>query len=341
MSLVLNGGESGTGATQYAYVDSRIVTTLPITISYWFKAGNTTSASGDYVGLVDKDATLGTYRMGNGVERSTGPIMAQTATSRVTTASQYTMAVPDASMVTISEIITGSVTECVVDDPTPFSVGQFVRVTGTLTGITGIASGRDYRVESITGYSLFLTIASSGTWTETNSGNVRPSAYQPERWNLAVAVFLEDRFTFRAGVLGNTTMLIDASLNGITGQDPVDIWSVIDRFCVGAYAQSGSAARYANGELAHVGLWDNTNPTLAQADELLTVAPNLVTWGAPTAYYPFLADANDSIGSNHMTLVDTPTINGDGPSITVSGGGGGGGYLPIMRPYNPSIFGVR
>ena len=61
MSLVLNGGVGGSDSTQYAYIDDRIVSALPATVTFWFKNGIDSNAGGQFAQCVDSDATLGTF----------------------------------------------------------------------------------------------------------------------------------------------------------------------------------------------------------------------------------------------------------------------------------------
>jgi len=341
MSLVLNGGVGGNGTTQYAHVGSRIVSALPATVSFWFRTGVNTTSGGRAAEWVQSDATLGTYRMGAGAAQSSGPNLARTTTCRTTTSTAYSSYT--AATVGVTSITSGATTQVGVDDASGFSAGEYVRLEGTFTGLTGISSGRDWRIQSIAGNTLTLTLASSGDWAEGQSATVKWSAWQPEKWNLGVATFTTTAGEFlqhKGGFVGNTSVTINAFHTGVSGQRPADIFSALDRLCLGATFQSGGATNYFRGEFAHVAVWQYA-PSAAEASELLTKAPHLVGWGSPLAYAPFLADANDVIGSNHFTLVGSPSITSDGPSIQLtSGGGGGSGYLPtVMRAQPINLFG--
>jgi hypothetical protein len=341
MSLVLNGGVDGTGSTQYAYINSAIVSALPATVSFWFKAGTNASASGQLVNWVDKDATAGITRMGCSTSRSTGIVLVRGIITRLTTASSSGSVTNADYAISVTNITTGATTRVAVADASGFAAGEYVRLEGAFAGITGITSGREWRISSIADNTLTLALSTSGTWSEGQSATVKWSAWQPEKWNLGVASFtLPDNGTrhIRGGFLGNTAATIRESYSGTSGQQSADVFPSVDRLSIGALAQA-TVSDYWRGEIAHVAVWESF-PTLAQAEELLTLAPNLVSWGAPTAYWPLLSDETDSIGSADLTLVGTPSITSDGPSITLSGGGGGSGYLPtIMRAQPTNLFG--
>jgi hypothetical protein len=343
MSLVLNGGVGGALSTQYAYIDDRIVSALPATVSFWFKNGTDSNAGGQFAQWVDADATLGTYRMGGGSSRATGPVFTRTVGSRASTATFSSAA--SLTSVAVTSIATGSTTAVEVDDASSFSVGEYVRLEGTFDGITGITSGREWRIESIASNTLILTLSTSGTWGELQSATVKWSAWQPEKWNLGVLSFANvggsSNIQLHGGFVGNSVVTLSAAFSGVTSQKPNDIFGVLDRFCVGGYLQSGSASGHVRGEIAHVAVWEYL-PTASEVNELLIKAPHLVGWGAPLAYWPLLADETDSIGSADLTLVGTPDITSDGPSISLtSGGGGGSGYLPtVMRAQPINLFGA-
>jgi hypothetical protein len=345
MSLVLNGGVGGSDSTQYAYRDSRIVSALPCTLAVWFKNGTGVSAEGQVAGWMDADATIGTYRMGGSLARSTGPVFTRQITSRTISAVISSVTTRTTVSQNVTDIGTGATTAFVLDDASRYSVGEYVRITGTFTGISGITSGREYRIGSIAGSTINLEVATTGAWNEGLTATVRWSAWQPEKWNLMVLTFTETepRMTHMGGFVGNSGLTVLSSFGGTSGQFPADIFSVLDRVTLGALFQSAGATGHFRGELAHFAVWNGVTPTESQAAELLTVAPNLVSWGAPTAYVPLTNNENDVIGVNHLTLVGSPSINSDGPAITLTGGGGGSaGYLPsVMRARNPSIFGVR
>lgn len=343
MSLVLNGGVGGSLSTQYAYIDSKIVSALPATVSFWFKNGIDSNAGGQFAQWVDADATLGTYRMGGGSSRATGPVFTRSVGSRISTASYSSTG--SLTTTAVTSIATGATTSVGVEDASSFSVGEYVRLEGSFAGITGITSGREWRIESIASSTLILALSSSGVWGEAQSATVRWSAWQPEKWNFGLLSFAniggDANNQVKGGFLGNTSISLAGEYSGVAGQRPADIFSVLDRFCVGAYLQSGSATGYIRGEIAHVAVWEYL-PTAGEAAELLTKAPNLVGWGSPLAYWPLLADESDSIGANDLTLIGSPSVTSDGPSISLTPGGGGTpGFLRgVMRARNPSIFGV-
>jgi hypothetical protein len=343
MSLVLNGGVGGSASTQLAYIDSRIVSALPATVSFWFKTGATGSAGGQVAQWVDKDETTGTYRMGGGASSSIGPIFSRTVGSRISTASFYAPTTALSESVNVTSITTGTTTAIGVEDASKFQAGEYVRLEGTFTGITGITSGREWRIQSIASSTLTLALSSSGDWTEGQSATVRWSAWQPEKWNLGVLSYGptsgDNPIRLKGGFLGNSAVTLDSVHSGISGQKPVDIFDRLDRFCVGGYLQSSAAAHF-RGEIAHVAVWEYL-PSAAEASELLTKAPTLVGWGSPLAYWPLTNDDDDAIGSNDLTLVGSPDITSDGPSIQLtSGGGGGSGYLPtVMRAQPINLFG--
>jgi hypothetical protein len=344
MSLVLNGGVGGSASTQYGYVDSRIVSALPATVSFWFKTGINGAAGGQFAQWVDKDETTGTYRMGGGAQQAIGPVFSRTVGSRISTASFYAPTTALSESVNVTSITTGATTAVGVEDASKFSAGEYVRLEGTFTGITGITSGREWRIQSIAGSTLTLALTSSGTWGEGLTATVRWSAWQPEKWNLGVLSYGptsgDNPIRLKGGFLGNSAVTLDSVYSGISGQKPVDIFDRLDRFCVGGYLQSSGASGYFRGEIAHVAVWEYF-PTAGEASELLSKAPTLVGWGAPLAYWPLLADDDDAIGSNDLTLVGSPDITSDGPSIQLtSGGGGGSGYLPtVMRAQPINLFG--
>jgi hypothetical protein len=341
MSLVLNGGVGGSGSTQLAYIDSRIVSALPATVSFWFKNGVDVNATASFAQWVDASETTGTYRMGSGCARSTGPIFTRNYVSRTVSSSGGTPVTLDDYATAVNSITAGSTTVVSVDDSSRFSAGEYVRLTGTFTGLTGITSGREWRIQSIAGTALTLALASSGTWGEEQSATVKWSAWQPEKWNLGVITFGgSENLMMRGGFVGNSAVTIRATSPGTLGQRPADIFSVLDRMCFGGYVQGTGATAHLRGELAHIAVW-GVEPTVSECAELLTKAPTLVGWGAPLAYWPLLADKNDTIGSNDLELVGSPDITSDGPSIQLtSGGGGGSGYLPtIMRAQPINLFG--
>jgi hypothetical protein len=121
----------------------------------------------------------------------------------------------------------------------------------------------------------------------------------------------------------------------------VDVVAAVDRLCIGGNLQSGTISNPLAGDIAHAAIWEGTYATAAQALELLTAAPNAVTWGAPSNYWPLVNDGDDAAGSADLTLVDSPTINSDGPTLG-SGGGVGGTFIPsAMRARILNAFGVR
>jgi hypothetical protein len=344
VSLVLNGGVGGSGSTQYAQINSRIVASLPFSVSFWFRAGTNAGAAGVIAHWVNSNATLGNFRLGAGATRSMGPILTRQVISKGTTATESGIS-PSADLaVAVTSIVSGSTTQVGVEDAARFTVGEYVRLSGTFTGLTGITSGRDWRIESIAGGTLTLTLTSSGSWDSGQSATVNWSTYQPERWNLGVASFIDapsgNTFFNRGGFVNQPVVYLNGGYTGLTNQRPANLFPDLNRFCVGAYAQEGSAAGYFRGEIAHVAVWEYF-PTVGDCAELLTKAPTLVGWGAPLAYWPLLADETDSIGSNDLTLVGSPDITSDGPSIQLtSGGGGGSGYLPtVMRAQPINLFG--
>jgi hypothetical protein len=344
MALVLNGGVDGTGSTQYAHHDALIVSALPVTVSVWFKAGTNASAAGQIVNWVDADATLGNYRMGGGLGRSLGPVLSRNIISRVATSSGSPVTTLDTLGQSVTEIVTGATTLVSVTDASAFSAGEWVKLSGTFSGITGITSGREHRISSVASNTLALELATSGVWGDGQSATVKWSAWQPEKWNLMVLALTTAsgaRLRSLGGFVGNSGVSIFSEFAGTLGNYPADIFDVIDRLCLGATFQSGSATNYFRGEAAHLAVWNGASPTESQAAELLALAPNLVSWGAPTAYWPLLSDETDSIGSADLTLVGTPDITSDGPSITLTGGGGGSGtFIPsIMRAQPTNLFG--
>jgi hypothetical protein len=346
MSLILNGGVGGTGTTQYAYRDERIVTAIPCTVALWFKNGTSSTAGGTYANWVNKAATLGNYRIGGGGSRAVGPVLTRTIVTRTTSSTASSVGTLASYQVAVTAITSGAQTQVAVDNVGLFAAGEYVRLAGTFDGLTGITSGRDWRISSIAGNTLALEIASSGTWNEGQAATVKWSAWQPEKWNLAVLSFGLTSATnsrkVKGGFFGNTAVTIDSEYQGVTGQRPEDIFGVLDRFCIGAYAQSGSATDYFRGEIAHAAVWEYL-PNASEAAELLTVAPHLVGWGAPLAYWPLVSDETDAIGQNDLQLVGSPDITSDGPSITLDpGGGGGSAFIPsAMRARILNAFGVR
>jgi hypothetical protein len=342
MSLVLNGGVGGALSTQYAYIDDRIVSALPATVTFWFKNGIDSNAGGQFAQWVDSDVTLGTYRMGGGGSRATGPVFTRSVGSRISTASYSSTA--SLTTTNVTSIATGTTTAVTVEDASTFSAGEYVRLEGTFTGITGITSGREWRISSIESNTLILALSSSGSWGEGLTATVKWSAWQPEKWNFGMLSFSDSlggaNNQIKGGFLGNTTVSLAGEYSGVAGQRPSDIFSVLDRFCLGAYLQSGTATGYVRGELAHVAVW-GVRPTDGETAELLVKAPTLVSWGTPLAYWPLLADDDDAVGSYDLTLIGSPPINSDGPSITLAGGGGGSGtFIPsIMRAQPTNLFG--
>lgn len=312
--------------------------------SVWFKNGYGTTASGQLFNWVDADATLGNWRMGGECARSLGPVLNRGVLSRKTTSAGGAVYTLSAYAQDVLGITAGAETLMQTADASGFVVGQYVRPLGTFTGLSGITSGRDYRINSIAGDTLSLALSTTGTWAEGLTATVKWSTWQPESWNLAVLSFTDTptaRLRHMGGHFGGPLSLLTESL-GTTGERPIDIFSALDRICLGAILQSDSATGHLCCEFSDLAIWNNVEPTALQATELLTMAPNLVSFGAPTAYWPLLADENDTIGSAHLTLVGSPTISSDGPAITRTGGGGSTGFLQhIMRSHNPSVFGVR
>jgi len=346
MSLVLNGGVGGSGTTQCAYVDERIISAIPCTIAAWFKTGSAASSAGQLAGWVQSDAAVGTSRMTGGGNRSTGPVLVRNITCRTSTALTGSVGTLNTLLVNVTSITSGATTQVGVEDATMFSVGEFVKLDGTFSGLTGITSGRDWRINSIAGSTLTLALATTGTWSEGQSATVKWSAWQPEKWNLAVFAFTDisnQRLQSMGGFLGNTALSIYDVKSGTAGQYPADVLGSLNRIVIGGLYQSSTLDFPWRGEIAHVAVWNNVVPTSEQAAELLTKAPHLVGWGSPAAYWPLLADENDSIGTNHLTPIGSPGINSDGPAITLeAGGGGGAAFIPsAMRARILNAFGVR
>jgi hypothetical protein len=344
MSLVLNGGVGGSGTTQCAYVDQRIISTIPCTIAAWFRTGSVVNSAGQLAGWVKSDAAVGTSRMTGGGNRSSGPQLVRNITCRLASALTGNVGTMNTLLVNVTSIISGTTTQVGVEDATMFSAGEFVKLDGTFSGLTGISSGRDWRINSISGSTLTLALSTTGTWDEGLAATVKWSAWQPDEWNLAVFSFTaisNQRLQSMGGFVGNTALSIYDLKTGTAGQYPADVLGSLDRIVIGGLYQSSTLDFPWRGEIAHVAVWNNVVPTSEQAAELLTKAPHLVGWGSPLTYWPLLADETDSIGSNHLTLVGSPDITSDGPSIQLtSGGGGGSGYLPtIMRAQPINLFG--
>jgi len=342
VSLVLNGGVSGNLATQCAYIDSRIVSALPFTVSAWYRSGNNVAASSSrsLVSLVDASAAPGNGVISMRCSRNTNTILTVGTLLRNTTESALTITASASTEINIVSVTTGTTTVITLESaPTDWEVGDFVRLTASFVEITGLNSGRDYLILNISGASVTLNVASEAGGAPSATGTLKPSVWDIDGWNLLVMTCkaAADRRQLYGGY---RRTIISTTTAGPSTLDSV-IFAACNRIALGALYQSGTIGAPLNGELAHVAVWDGANVSEAQASELLTVAPNLVTWGTPTAYAPFLADANDVIGSNHFTLVGSPDITSDGPSITLSGGGGGSGYLPtIMRAQPINLFGA-
>jgi hypothetical protein len=353
MSLVLNGGTSGSGTTQAAYA-GRIASALPAIVSFWHKNGIATEATGRFVDWVDADATPGNYRMGVSASRSSGPVFSNTTLVRDVSGSPTSFSTRSdltggRYRYPLTAITTGATTTIAVDtlgDAMPYVAGMYVKPEGTFTGVSGLVSGREYRVASVAGTNAVLEVATTGEASSGWTGTVRWSAWQPERWNLGVLRFNAtgdpiSRVTYYGGFVGAPGITIYSTGGGSVG--PNTIWDVLDRFCIGGYYQGTTLTAPFRGEFAHVAIWEGVTLDDSRAGELLTKAPHLVGWGSPLAYWPLLADETDSIGSNDLTLIGSPDINSDGPSITLTGGGGGTpGYIPsVMGARQRNIFGVR
>jgi hypothetical protein len=351
MSLVLNGGAGGSGTTQFSYLDSRIVSALPSVFSFWFKTGINDGTGGRSAQFVQSDATLGTYLMGSGLSRSVGPVFNCSTQVRPTTATVYSFGTRtdlDGGRYAypISAVTTGATTTISVDtlgDAMPYVAGMYVKPEGTFSGVSGLVSGREYRVASVSGANAVLEVATTGALTEGWAGTVRWSAWQPERWNLGVIRISNTadpaRLMYYGGFVGAPGVTIS---KGNSGQvNPSTIFDVMDRICFGGTYQSGAGANQFRGELAHLAVWEGVTLDDSKAGELLTVAPNLVSWGTPLAYVPCLGDGNATVGATNLTTIGDPTYTSDGPSITLSGGGGGSGtFIPsIMRAQPTNLFG--
>jgi len=351
MSLVLNGGVGGSGTTQFAYLDGRIVSALPAVMSFWFKNGAGGSSGGRTAQFVQSDAALGTQLMGSGLSQSVGPVLNCSTQVRTTTATVYNFATRSdltegRYRYPLTAITTGATTTIVVDtlgDAMPYVAGMYVKPEGTFTGVSGLVSGREYRVASVSGTSAVLEVASTGEASSGWTGTVRWSGWQPERWNFGVVRLNSTadpaRITYYGGFSGAPGITI---YSGNSGQvSPSTIFDAMDRICFGGTYQSASGANAFRGELAHLAVWEGVSLDDSKAAELLTVAPNLVSWGTPLAYVPCLGDGVATVGATNLTTVGSPSFTSDGPSIQLtSGGGGGSGYLPtIMRAQPINLFG--
>jgi hypothetical protein len=246
----------------------------------------------------------------------------------------------------LTSITSGATTTITVDslgDPMPYAAGMYVRPEGTFTGLSGLVSGREYRVASVSGANAVLEVATTGALSEGWAGTVRWSAWQPERWNLGVVRLngTSDpaRLQYWGGFLGGPGITIYSGTTPTTS--PATIWDDLDRICFGGLYQSDTGNTPFRGELAHLAVWSGVSLDDSKAGELLTVAPNLVSWGTPLAYVPCLGDGNATIGATNLTPIGSPTYTSDGPSITLSGGGGGSGtFIPsIMRAQPTNLFG--
>jgi hypothetical protein len=352
MSLVLNGGIGGSGTTQFAYLASRVAASLPCVASIWYRTGTDSNSGGRSINWAYASAAVGTYAMGTGHSRSVGPSFSDTvranSTSTGTTTVQTRIDLEGGRYAyPMTSIATGATTTIGVDtlgDAMPYSAGMYVRAGGTLTGVSGMVTSREYRVASVSGANVELEVATTGSPSEGWSGSLRWSAWQPERWNLSVVRFSETgdpiaRIQYFSGFFGGPGITMKAGVSGSTA--PEILWPDMDRICVGGLYQSDAGTGPFRGELAHVAVWEGVDLDDSKAAELLTVAPNLVSWGTPLAYVPCLGDGNATVGATNLTTIGDLTYTSDGPSITLSGGGGGGGaFIPsIMRAQPTNLFG--
>ena len=351
LSLVLNGGIGGSGTTQTAYLASRVASSLPAIISFWHRAGINSGATGRVANIVDASAAVGTFRLGSSLSRSVGPVFNNTTaifnetgtTSSFSTRSDLTDGRYRYPVTSIAAGATTTITVDTLGDAMPYAAGMYVRIDGTLTGLAGILAGREYRVSSVSGATAVLEVATTGTLEEGWSAFVRWSAWQPERWNLGVVRISGDRdperMQYWGGFLGSPGITIYSATPGVFS--PSLIWDVMDRICFGGLYQSDTINSPFRGELAHLAVWQEVDLDDSKAAELLTVAPNLVSWGTPLAYVPCIDNGTATVGAENLTTVGSPSFTSDGPSITLTGGGGGSGtFIPsVMRAQPINIFG--
>ena len=328
MSLVLNGGVGGSGSTQFGYVPSKIITQLPYAISFHFKGSVNSTASGRLVNLVDGTATLNStpnYLMGHGVSRSLGPVLAQTIASRLTGASPNSATASAASDYTILTVTPGASTVLGLNTSGHgYSIGEYIRVSGTFGTLTGLTDSACYRVSDVNGAAVTVAASTSGDFTG-GSAVVRYAAYQPEFWNLVVCEFTDSspRLRIWSAIHGKTGLTTKSTFSGTSGQYPVNLFSLVNRLCVGAIVQANDAANnHFRGEIANLAVWDNSAVTDELVLDLNTKVPTIVSMGTLAAYYPFDENTQDQIGSNHFTMFGSPTVTSSGPTLTGAGGGG-------------------
>jgi hypothetical protein len=351
LSLILNGGIGGSGTTQFAYLASRVASALPAIISFWHRTGIDSNSGGRVANFAQSTAAVGTYRMGSSLSRTTGPVFNnQTAvfdttghTSRFSTRSDLTEGRYRYPLTSITSGATTTITVDSLGDPMPYAAGMYVKPEGTFTGLSGLVSGREYRVASVSGANAVLEVATTERCRKAGPGPF-DGRHGSRSGGTSVLCGSTARRTRPACSIGAGSSVRPGITiySGTTGTtSPATIWDVLDRICFGGLYQSDTGNTPFRGELAHLAVWSGVSLDDSKAGELLTVAPNLVSWGTPLAYVPCLGDGNATIGATNLTPIGDPTYTSDGPSITLSGGGGGSGtFIPsIMRAQPTNLFG--
>lgn len=334
MSLVLNGGVSGSATTQAAYVDAKIVSALPISVCAWFRTstGTGSGATRNLFQLCDKDQTAGTYTFHGQARIASGPILSVQSNIVYTTGTSVTPTATETFSVTA---IAEGATTILTAVGHNIAAGMRVRITGA-TGLTPDLSGKDYEVTATDSDTVTLNVATSGTYTGTST--VSRSQIQPSVWTLAVMSFhnTSQKRRLWVGLENGSLHASGYSTSPSSGTDIDSAFAECDRWNFGAMLQA-SNANWLNGELAHAAIWNNKQLNDTEAAELLSTTPDAVSWGTPAAYWPLLSDATDSIGSNDLTLVGSPSITSAGPGIVASGVTG---YFPAFTPNRGLIFGA-
>jgi hypothetical protein len=336
MALALNG------TTQLAHADWAI--TLPFTMAVWARRPipPTNSKTAYILHGVDSAASVGNFIVGTRfVSTYAAPRQTLSAGTVARTTTETVANVTPVGSVAITNIDNVGVTSLTLETADEaWRAGDWVRVEGT-TGLTPELGGRDWEIASVTGGSTVLNLVASTTGTPTGTWTANPSAFQGEdRWSLLVVTY--DATARRLAWAGHEgRSFLTHSSSNVTNTSISSLVAAVNRVCIGGNLQSGTINNPLAGEIAHAAVWQGVYAGASQALELLTVAPNAVTWGAPSNYWPLLANENDAAGSANLTLVDTPTINSDGPTLGSSGGGGGAFIPSAMRARIINAFGVR
>jgi hypothetical protein len=339
MSLVLNGGVGGTGSTQGAYIDSVIASNLPLAMAVCWRAGENSSSAGALMRMCQSVVdTLNTYNFGGNASRAVGPIITQSVGGRGTTASFATSLTNAAYVYDIQVIAVGETTMLTVPGHN-FQVGEMVRLTGTLTGITGILDGRDYKVLTVSSSLVELQAATSGEWQVGSTATARRSAWQPNVWNMTLLTFgasgTSDSHRNRAGLVGEAGLMVMHQHSGIAGQRGFELWSVVDRFCLGCLYQNDTLQSPFRGEMAHAALFAPTLTDTSEAAALLGARPDAVALPL-LAYWPLTSNLNDVVGSNHLIPLGNPSVTSDDPFPPVEGG-----QLAALAAYYEMLRRVR